>query len=180
MRAMGSGEHAGRAAAQFLKDASDIMPDKEDVRLKKLHARDPIKRKSGLHPDKVCNHLQQIIFPYTVSIRKSEPALKKALSEVEHTRDNDLPSLYAKDPHQLIKVHEVENMILVAEMFLRASLERKETRSDHYREDYPEMNNGRWLRWINIAKAPGGKMRLFSEQIPVESYPFKPEIKKEG
>lgn len=174
MRAMGTGERAGISAARFLKDAGDVTLPGNELGSVKIAALAPLKRKSGINPDEVCLKLQKIIFPYQVSIRKCGESLKQALKGVERLKA-DLPALYAKDPHQLIKVHETRNMVTVAELYLRASLERKETRADHCRSDYPETDNKQWLRWINLKKGRGGAIELATENVPFDKYRFKPE-----
>jgi succinate dehydrogenase/fumarate reductase flavoprotein subunit len=65
-------------------------------------------------------------------------------------------------------------MTLCAEMFHRASLERKESRGWFVREDYPEMDNKNWLKWITI-RDKDGEMSLSAERIPIERYPVQPE-----
>ena len=60
--------------------------------------------------------------------------------------------LKAEDFHELRLAHEASNMIISAEMKLRASLMRKESRCSHYRLDYPELDDKNWRAWINIFK----------------------------
>ena len=55
----------------------------------------------------------------------------------------------------------------------RASLMRTETRGVSMGEDYPERNDKDWLKWI-IIKRDNGRMALFTEDIPMERYKFKP------
>ena len=64
-------------------------------------------------------------------------------------------------------------MALEAEMFYRASLERTESRGFHLREDFPERDDERWLKWVIVQK-DGEGMRLRTDDIPMESYPYKP------
>ena len=52
------------------------------------------------------------------------------------------------------------NMIVSAEMKLRASLMRQESRCSHYRLDYPNMDNDNWQAWINIYQGDDGTMQL--------------------
>jgi len=85
-------------------------------------------------------------------------------------RDRIVPHLTAKDAHELRLVHETKNMILSAEMKLRASLFRKESRGTHYREDYPRRNDPNWLAWVKIGMVDG-QMKLSKEPIPKKWWP---------
>jgi succinate dehydrogenase/fumarate reductase flavoprotein subunit len=51
-------------------------------------------------------------------------------------------------------------MIISAEMKLKASIMRKESRCNHYRLDYPEMDTTNWQAWINISKGSDGSMQF--------------------
>jgi hypothetical protein len=50
---------------------------------------------------------------------------------------------------------------------------RKETRAGHFREDYPDRDNEKWLCWI-IAGRKGDSMSFRTEPVPLESYKTKP------
>jgi succinate dehydrogenase/fumarate reductase flavoprotein subunit len=73
--------------------------------------------------------------------------------------------LMADDEHELRQAHETANMVLNAEMKLRASLMRTETRGSHYREDHPDRNDDEWLAWIKIRQAADGSMQLVKHPI---------------
>ncbi len=181
MRAMWSGEKAGEAAANFLKQASDVEPEFGQVQLEMARATAPATRRlGGRTPDEVCERLQRVLFPYTVCIKKSEDSLKMALCEVENIRDEELPALYTENPHETIKAHETASMVLSAELFLRASIERRETRGDHCRSDYPDRNDNQWLKWINQKKGDNKKPIIETEPTPLASYKYKPRHWEEG
>jgi succinate dehydrogenase/fumarate reductase flavoprotein subunit len=78
-------------------------------------------------------------------------------------------TLRAADMHELRQAHETRNMIFSAEMKLKASLMRTESRCSHYRLDYPELDDKNWRVWINIFKGPDGSMKL--EKQPFGSWP---------
>jgi len=61
-------------------------------------------------------------------------------------------------------------MIMNAEMKLKASLMRKESRCSHYRLDYPKMDTKNWNAWINIYKGSDGSMIL--EKQPFNTWPI--------
>jgi succinate dehydrogenase/fumarate reductase flavoprotein subunit len=174
MRAMGTGERVGRAAARFLADASDTSLDADEVKEACGAATAPLAVLGGPRPDDVCAKLQALLFPCSVSVRKSGTALSAALAAVEAIRDEDVPRMGAADPHGLRRVHETANMVRVAELFLRASLERTESRLDHAREEYPQTDDAAWLRWVNLRKSAKGAVEVSFEGIPLSTYPIQP------
>lgn len=60
-------------------------------------------------------------------------------------------------------------MILSAEMKMRASMMRTESRCSHYRLDYPDIDVENWNAWINIRQDSDGAMLL--EKQPFDSWP---------
>jgi succinate dehydrogenase/fumarate reductase flavoprotein subunit len=95
--------------------------------------------------------------------------VQDVLAYVEELRDHHVPMLRAADLHELRLAHETANMIISAEMKLKASLMRKESRCSHFRLDYPEMDTKNWNAWINIYKGRDGEMKL--EKQPFDSWP---------
>ena len=77
----------------------------------------------------------------------------------------------AQDTHDLRLTHEVKNMLLNAEMMLRVSLFRTESRGSHKREDFPNQDDTNWLAWVIISR-DGDNMKLTKRLIPDE---WKPE-----
>jgi len=100
------------------------------------------------------------MIPNFILYVKKENLMEAALSYIEELRDHHMPLLRAADMHELRLAHETSNMILSAEMKLRASLMRTESRCSHYRLDYPEVDDENWQAWINIYKAADGSMQL--------------------
>ncbi len=115
--------------------------------------------------------LQNTMIPYYVMYVKHGDRLRAALTNVEFFRDHLGPMLYARDQHELRMAHETKNMILNAEMRLRASLYRTESRGCHYREDYPRREDPDWLAWVIIKKGEDGRMELFKRPLPQEWWP---------
>ena len=85
-------------------------------------------------------------------------------------RDHLVPKLTAKDPHEMRLAHETKSMILNAEIKLRSSLFRTESRGTHYREDYPRRDDPNWLAWIKV-KDEQGIMKLTKVPMPKEWWP---------
>ena len=129
----------------------------------------PLKREAGYSPAWVTQILQGIMIPNFIIYIKKENLLKAALAYVEELRDHHMPMLRAADLHELRLAFETSNMIISAEMKLKASLMRKESRCSHFRLDYPEMDTKNWNAWINIYKGGDGLMKL--EKQAFDSWP---------
>jgi succinate dehydrogenase/fumarate reductase flavoprotein subunit len=110
------------------------------------------------------------MMPYFVLFIKHGQRLQAALTIVEFLRDHLVPKMTAKDAHELRLAQETRNMVLNAEMMLRSSLFRTESRGLHYREDYPRRDDPAWLAWLKI-KEVQGRMTVAKEPIPQEWWP---------
>lgn len=160
---------AGKAAAGYIKGRT--MPALSDQQKRQIQKEilAPLNRKSGYSPAWVTQTLQGIMIPNFVLYIKKESMMQAALAYVEELRDHHSPMLKAADLHELRLAHETSNMIINAEMKLRASIMRKESRCSHYRLDYPKMDTRNWNAWINIYLGRDGSMKL--EKQPFNSSP---------
>ena len=154
------GAIAGEAAADYSKtvELQLISSSKIESIVSEIFA--PLKREEGYSPAWVTQTLQGIMIPNFILYIKKENLMRAALAYIEELRDHHMPLLRASDLHELRLAHETTNMIISAEMKLKASLMRTESRCSHYRIDYPEMDNKNWQAWINIFKGEDGEMML--------------------
>jgi len=97
---------------------------------------------------------------------KRKERLEGALTTIEFLRDRLTPYVMAKDAHELRLAHETMNMILNAEMKLRAALFRTESRGTHYREDFPARDDANWLAWATLQRGADGKMLVVKKEVP--------------
>jgi len=163
------GAIAGEAAA--LASAKVMRIPVAETRLQQINEEilAPLKREKGYSPAWVTQVLQAVMIPNFVLYIKKERMLNGALAYVEELKEHHVPMLLAEDRHHLRLAHETRNMIVTAEMKLKASLMRKESRCSHYRLDYPEIDDENWRAWINIYKDADGNMQL--EKQPFDSWP---------
>ena len=155
-----AGEAAGRLAAAS-PDVSRDVPGWEELATRFIS---PILKTKGILPDKFIHDLQSRLFPYDVCYLKTRPRLVKALAELDELK-HKVSELWAPDIHQLVKANEAMNMVLIAEVFLRSSLFREESRCYHFREDYPLQDNKNWLKWV-IIKMEASQFKLTARDIP--------------
>lgn len=166
-----TGYLAGEAMAEFLQNTAAVTrhPEPDAAYRQALYA--PLQRNCGPSAKEVLTKIQAAVFPYDVSILKNEEALRRALAMIEAIRDNDLPAMVAPDLHYLLKLREVEGVALVSELYLRASLERRESRAGHFREDFPQ-RNARMLAWQTLHRSDQGTVEHGWKPVPLERYPF--------
>ncbi len=165
-----TGARAGRGAAKFARENERMIPDRDEVaRLMEILAA-PIERKGGFNPRWVTQILQNTVTPYFMKYIKHGERLEAGLTIVGFLRDHLVPRLYARDYHELWLAHETRNMVQSAEMILRASLFRTESRGNHYREDFPRRDDPDWLAWVKLRQGACG-MELWKEPVPREWWP---------
>jgi succinate dehydrogenase/fumarate reductase flavoprotein subunit len=163
-----TGYIAGMNAAEYAKKMEPTQTEDEEIEAMVKTVKAPLDRAGGFTSDHVTTRLQQTIFPYEVHMVMHEKRLQSALTMVQFFRDHFIPSMKASDLHDLRKVHETRNMVQCAEMLLRTSLVREESRGTFYREDYPERDDENWLKWILFRK-DGDDMKIWMEPVPEDS-----------
>ncbi|MBD1259008.1 FAD-binding protein [Maribacter polysiphoniae] len=160
---------AGEAAARYSKGVKDVKISDSKIDGIQEEILTPLKREAGYSPAWVTQTLQGIMIPNFILYIKKENLMKGALAYIEELRDHHMDKMCASNLHELRLVHETANMIISAEMKLKASLMRKESRCSHYRLDYPEMDDENWQAWINIFKGEDGTMQF--EKQPFGQWP---------
>lgn len=136
----------------------------------KLYA--PLSRAEGVSAKDVIALVQKAMGPMDYSVYMHPDRMQEAVKYVAEARTL-VPQMKAADMHELLSCHEAEAMVLSAEMHFFASQERKESRGWFLREDYPEMDNENWLKWIIIQKE-NDRMSMHTEPVPIESWPIQP------
>ncbi|MDO5537798.1 MAG: FAD-binding protein [Desulfovibrionaceae bacterium] len=166
-----TGYVAGAAAAKEAMNLDRSVPFDKGQALERLAPALDLMERPGIAPKDIVRAVQELMVPADVSVLKTGQGLSRSLQKLEYVRDNLLPEMAAADPHYLLKAMEARGMTLVAEMYLRASLMRKESRCGHFREDYPTRDGD--PAWIHIDRH-NGRMRLRFHRVPVETYQFRP------
>jgi fumarate reductase (CoM/CoB) subunit A len=162
------GCRAGKHAAKFVADTSNLKLNLKQVEVEKERILRFFGRKDWMHPAKIKEKLQMIMWE-KVGVERSGNKLKQAIKEIEKIRTKDLPKVGVPDGSRrynsiLVQALELYNLVDVAEMMARSALFRKESRGSHYRVDYPDKNDGKWLMHV-VIKNEGNKMKI--SKIPL-------------
>lgn len=132
-----AGEHAAKWArnvdAGFSPKAEDLIKEKGSF------LAEIMRREEGPDWQEVNIALQQIMSEYAGSIR-SEFLLEAGLRHLQRLRQEARDTVIAANPHELMRVLEVLNLLDLGELVCIAANERKESRGQHNRADYAYTN----------------------------------------
>jgi succinate dehydrogenase/fumarate reductase flavoprotein subunit len=160
------GARAGKAAAEYAKTEQAPVAGTALLETLRQEMLDPLSRQRGFSPAWVTRVLQGIMFPYYVMYVKEKGRLEAALSQIMYLQEKYASQLKVEDPHGLRSAHETRNMLLNAEMKLRAGLAREESRGTHYREDFPFRDDANWLCWLKLVEKEG-RMSVVKHPVPL-------------
>ena len=160
------GFESAESAIEYIKGAADGEVDQAVVDAWQAKIDNYLQAPAGFNPAWARDVLHATIAPYWVFWEKTESRLTGALAQVEYMRDSIGPRLIANNAHEIRQCIEFENRVLSAEMTLRGSLERKESRGDHYRADYPFRDDENFLCHFGYKQAEDGSMEVVRIEIP--------------
>lgn len=166
--AVGAGNYAASTVAGEI--------DPAEVECLKNRFMAPLDQKNGIDPEDMMDRIAELVQDPKYILHRSDKSMTEALEKVAAIRA-DLPKLSAYDGHTLAKCRDWDSILLIIEMMYRAGMMRKETRVRvwrQYRDDYPTMDNKNWLKWIILKKGENDEMKLWTEDVPIERYKYKP------
>jgi succinate dehydrogenase / fumarate reductase flavoprotein subunit len=99
--------------------------------------------------------------------------LRAALDEIkslkERGKEIGLSDRGGKFNNELMEAFELENMILQAEVIVASALAREESRGAHFREDFPDRDDARWLKHTLAFFTPEGP-RIAYKPVTITRY----------
>jgi succinate dehydrogenase/fumarate reductase flavoprotein subunit len=160
------GWRAGEMAAKAARKQKSFVPMSSETRASftQLCSR-TLRNSEGVSWQEAELALQNIMDYYAGNVR-SELMLRRGVERLQDLKQK--LSFRAENPHELGRCLEVRSIIDNAEMIVRASLERKESRRapyGFYRADYPEQDDKNWLAFLAL-KLDGQKFTF--SKIPVK------------
>ena len=130
----------------------------------------PLARREGINPKELELAVRELV-TNDVGYFKSENMMEYALGKLLDYRRDFTDKLTAASPHELMRCCEAKSIIDYAEMHIRASMYRKETRFRHlanyvhYRTDYPDTDPA-WEKWVVIERDDDGEMTIGTCEVP--------------
>ncbi len=163
--ALTMGWRAGEMAKKRAKEQNAFLSvDKETIMKRREIYSQILNCKKGFYWKEVEIYVQNLIDFYCGDIR-GEGLLKRGLTRLEDAKQAPLK---AENPHELSRSLEVKSIIDNAELILRSSIERKESRAafDFYRREYPEEDNDNWYVFLAISRDETGDWKF--NKIPIQ------------
>lgn len=110
-----------------------------------------------------------------MDVYRTDDTCNEALAMLKDVRENLLPRMAVRDTSPCFNMEwkqaiETYNLLDICEMSIRATLERKETRGDYLRGDYPEMDDENWFCTL-LCYNRDGEMQFEKRELP-EYVPF--------
>ena len=162
------GKRAGEYAAIFAKENNFGKIDDAQIEEKVKWSLEPFNRESGENPFAIQKDLQEMMQDLVGIVRQEDEMqkalvgvrdLRKRLSNVSATGNIDFNPSW----HTSLDLH---NLLNVSEAITLASIERKESRGGHFRDDYPEkIAEFSKINFV-IKKGNQGEIEIRSENIP--------------
>ncbi|BAK47602.1 hypothetical protein CXIVA_16360 [Clostridium sp. SY8519] len=172
-----TGLMTAKAMAKYIDDSELGEIDEKQLEFFKNRIFEAAEYKGEFRPDHVIRHISRLIKRPEYSFNKTEETMTELIAELNEIRDQykDMIHLPKVNGHYLAKAIELRTMIDMLEMMFMVFKTRKESRGCFSRLDYPERDDKNWLKWVILEKGEDGKPSIFTERIPIERYPFKPE-----
>jgi len=166
--AAATGSYAGRkaAAAASGMEQQDLSRADIEAEMQRLYA--PMYRKDGMNWRELNAAIAKAMQNYCGEV-KCDALLQEGMALLNRYMENDVPNLFCENPHELMRTHEVLDILEVSKLILNACMLRKSssaplhfTRSD-YREKDPEGD----CNFITIRQENG---RVIRGDVPLGYY----------
>lgn len=141
--AAATGYYAGRKAAAWAADAALAEPDPADIEAEARRLYAPMRREDGMHWKELNMAISKAMQNYCGEV-KCRDLLREGLDLLNSYERDFVPQLACDNPHDLMRAHEVLDILEVARLILHACLLRESSsrplcfqRSDFAEEDPP-------------------------------------------
>jgi hypothetical protein len=166
--AAATGRYAGRKAADEAMRRRQPRTYRKQTDREKTRIYSLTRREDGLNW-KELNAAGSRIMQNYCGDPKNEELLNLGLTWLRDLAENEVPRLFASDPHKLMRTLEVIDILTCSEMILHASLARKASSKflGFNRYDFPEMDPPEWRKFITI-KQEEGSVKI--GELPIDFY----------
>ncbi len=162
--ASATGYYAGRKAAEYSSNVDFIEPSEEDISQEKKRLYAPLYVSDGINWKELNKAISKAMQNYCGGI-KNETLLVQGIDLLNEYEREYVPLLSCVNPHELMRTHEVLDILEVSKMILEACRLRHSSSAPLFfeRSDYPEMDPEEDQCFITILKEAD---RIISRRVP--------------
>lgn len=142
------GARAGYYAAQLAQETDEVNLDQNAVKAEKAAIK---KFKGDIDPNQLIKTIQKSMWTHAGVIRNAN-GLNTVLDVIENLKQEQIPKLSGENIFYNL---EAKNILLTAEMIVRAALRREESRGSHRRKDFPRKKERLWKKHIALHNEKG-------------------------
>jgi succinate dehydrogenase/fumarate reductase flavoprotein subunit len=160
-----TGRWAGRHAAEYALKTSEPAIDRRQIEADKKRIYAPVGRTGGIEWKELECGVAKIMQDYCGDT-KNEALLNLAKLSIQETKNGEASTLFARNPHELMRALEVLDIITCCEIIIHACLSRKSSNSwlIFDRLDYPEDDPEALRKFITV--------RLSEDKLKVGAVPL--------
>jgi succinate dehydrogenase/fumarate reductase flavoprotein subunit len=153
------GKHCGQNAAAYCADAVQTDADEAKVAAERERILAPLARSSGPTPQQVEYKTRRLVNDYL------QPP-KIGLRRFAEIRE-DMQSMMAANPHELMRAMEAHSILDCAEMAAHASMFRTESRWGlyHHYVDHPERDDANWFCHSLLSRGDDGQVAMRKKAV---------------
>ncbi|MGI6070542.1 MAG: FAD-dependent oxidoreductase [Blautia sp.] len=166
--AAATGYYAGRKAAAASEGFDLEKPDRDDIEREKERLYAPLYVKDGMDWRELNKAISKAMQNYCGGV-KNDMLLEQGLQLLESYEKDFVPRISCVNPHELMRAHEVLDILEVCKLILHACLLRKSSSVPlcFERSDYPEMDPKEDQCFINLWQEDG---QIQSRRVPKDYY----------
>lgn len=164
-QALATGRWAGSMAAEYALTAAEPVLTRDQVDKEKARVYAPVERADGINWKELECGIAKVLQDYCGDI-KTEELMTLGLKYLAEIKEGEASTIFARNPHELMRAIEALDVLTCAEMVIHASMGRKAS-SDSLgfeRLDYPVDDPEEWRKWISI--------KLLDEQVVTRELPL--------
>lgn len=164
--AASTGRYAGTRAIEYIRTIDHGAIDRRQVDKEKERVYAPVYRDNGVDWKEFNAGLCRVMQNYCGD-PKTEGLMKIGLKALKEYEDEEVPELFADDPHKLGRVIDTIDVLTVDQIIINACIARKASSSylNFDRLDYPEKDTIEWKKWITL-KLEDGKVK--TGEMPID------------
>jgi succinate dehydrogenase/fumarate reductase flavoprotein subunit len=166
---------AGENASEFARGVESAKPDEGRLGEFRTRLLAPLERDEGVKPVELRRRVRGVT-SRALSPYRTGDALAAALVEIRRMRTGDVPRLWASGTdsrrfnREWLECLSLVGLLACLEASARSALMREESRGFHMRADFPERDDGRWLRNLVVREGRGG-MEVYVVPVVVTDVP---------